>query len=116
VSHQLLDHLCVHTERLYESRERVAEVVPADAFGYTGSCGRRPDESLHDGLGPVRFEALLVWGSPNPVLGFGVDGLLSPRHEHLRNVLIHGHVFAEKLLASSQRLRFCRWRNGSRPL
>src|SRR6185312_8339736 len=78
-------------------RKRVVEGVPADAFGYTGSCGRRSDESFHDGLGPVWLQALFVWRSPNPIFGSGIDGLLSPYHEHVCNVLIHWDMFAGSL-------------------
>jgi integrase len=34
---------------------------------------------------------------PHPVLRLGVNTLLSTRHEHLRNVFIHGNVLARGL-------------------
>jgi hypothetical protein len=53
------------------------------------------NEPFHDGLRPIRLTTLLVRRCPHPVFLLGVDALLSPCHEDLRNVLIHGNALAD---------------------
>jgi len=50
------------------------EGVPTDAFGYTGSRVCRADASLHDGLGPVRLQALLMWEAQTQSSGLVESG------------------------------------------